>query len=280
MKMTPCITLIPVGGLANRMKAIDAGIALAHEIGSRLKVIWFKDQGLNCRFNQLFESFDHANIEVVEATTVHLITHDRPRRKNFRIPSIFQKISFDACLYESEVTQLFYQNFDFANWASQRQVYIASCVYFHPNNSTDAFKMFKPIPILQKKIDEVCAKFSANTIGVHIRRTDNIASIEQSPTELFVERIQEAIQNKPTTQIYLATDSEEEKRILKSRFKEHIITNEREATRTSVVGVQDALIELYALSNTSLIYGSMKSSYSETAAQINNIPYELLKKGV
>lgn len=77
---------------------------------------------------------------------------------------------------------------------------------------------------------------------------------------------------------YLATDSEDEKIHLKSIFGTRIITSPRTADRNSVSGMQDALAELYILSKTQKILGSMQSSYSETAAQISGIRCELLKK--
>ena len=49
------ILLVPVGGLANRMKAIDSAIKLSRKANSELHIIWFKDRGLNCRFDQLFD---------------------------------------------------------------------------------------------------------------------------------------------------------------------------------------------------------------------------------
>ena len=77
---------------------------------------------------------------------------------------------------------------------------------------------------------------------------------------------------------YLATDSEEEKEQLKKIFGKHLITSPHAANRNSISGMKDALTELYILSRTNKILGSMQSSYSETAAQISGIPYELLKK--
>ena len=41
------ILLVPVGGLANRMKAIDSAIKLSRKANSELHIIWFKDRGLN-----------------------------------------------------------------------------------------------------------------------------------------------------------------------------------------------------------------------------------------
>ena len=272
------ITLIPVGGLANRMKAIDAAVALAQESGSQLQILWFKDKGLNCRFNQLFKPLQLKDVVVKEATWMDTLIYDRPRKKNFYIPRLFQRMIFDVCVYENQATQLFHQNFDFLSWARGKYAYIASCVYFYPQTTHELFDIFHPIPSIQERIDKISNQFGTNTIGIHIRRTDNIASITQSPTELFIERMKQEVEKDAHSMFYLATDSEEEKQYLKAVFGEQVIISPRKADRNSMDGMQDALAELYILSKTRKIFGSMKSSYSETAAQISNICCELLKR--
>ena len=47
------LTLIPIGGLANRLRSIASGVALARDYGQTLHIYWFKDAGLNCRFDDL-----------------------------------------------------------------------------------------------------------------------------------------------------------------------------------------------------------------------------------
>lgn len=272
------LVLIPVGGLANRMKAIDSAVALAKDARKELRIIWFKDWGLNCRFDELFQPLALPNVKVQEASLSDLLVYDRPRKKNFRLPRLFQRLLFDACIYEDEATQLFYKSFDFRSWAEGRRTYIASCVYFYPQSERKLFSIFHPIAPLQQKIDESCSRFGEHTLGVHIRRTDNIASISQSPTELFFERMEEETRQHEDTVFYLATDSEEDKKRLKEQFGERIVTSSRKADRGNVEGMQDALVELYILSRTGHILGSMQSSYSETAAQISGITCELLKK--
>jgi hypothetical protein len=42
--------------------------------------------------------------------------------------------------------------------------------------------------------------------------------------------------------------------------------------------MQDALVELYTLSRTSLILGSSHSTFSDTAAAIGDIQCEIIKK--
>jgi len=277
-KMQSTITLVPVGGLANRMKAIDAAVGLAQEANALLHIIWFKDKGLNCRFDQLFRSLELKGVTLKEATWTDKLIFDRPRRKNFHLPRLFQRALFDDCVYEHEATQRFYQKFDFLSWAQGKNVYIASCVYFHPQTVRPFFRIFQPTEKIQEQVQTFTDSFSRPTIGIHIRRTDNIASISQSPTELFIEKMREEIGKDENCQFYVATDSEEEKKRLKDIFGKRILSFPRAADRNSISGMQDALVELYVLSHTQKILGSMQSSYSETAAQISNIRCERLTK--
>lgn len=39
------ITLVPSGGLGNRMRAIASGIALAEAANTPLRIVWFQDWG-------------------------------------------------------------------------------------------------------------------------------------------------------------------------------------------------------------------------------------------
>lgn len=275
-KATNRLTLIPVGGLANRMKAIDAAVALSQEAHITLRILWFKDRGLNCRFDQLFEPLNLNGITVKEASFIDKLLYDRPRRRNFYIPRLFQRVFFDACIYEKKATRLFYRHFDFLAWAKDKNCYLASCVYFRPQKERPYFNTFQPTEHIRQQIDTLCRNFNESTIGIHIRRTDNIASIRQSPTDLFIAKMREAIAEDNRCRFYLATDSEEEKNRIKKLFGNRILTYPRAANRNSVQGIQDALTELYILSRTKKIFGSMQSSYSETAAQISGIHCELL----
>ena len=272
------ITLVPVGGLANRMKAIDSAIALAREVNTGLQIIWYKDQGLNCRFDELFQQIHVDNIRLKEASFLDLYINDRPRKKNFYLPKPFQRLLFDDCIYEADATERFYKGFDFKEWAKQKRVYLASCVYFFHSDNKKLFDVFAPIASLQEKINRRSALFNEHTIGIHIRRTDNISSIKESPTELFIEQIKKEIEQCSDANFYLASDSQEDKRILIETFGSRIMTSDKPADRNSVSGMQDALVEMYTLAQTSKILGSAKSSYSETAAQISGIDCVILKK--
>ena len=97
------ITLVPIGGLGNRIEAISSVIAYCHAREIYLEVIWFKDHGLNCDFDNLFMiNKSLKNIEIRNANIGDLFLRDNPRRRNFWIPFLFEYILYDKCIYCSK----------------------------------------------------------------------------------------------------------------------------------------------------------------------------------
>ena len=103
--------------------------------------------------------------------------------------------------------------------------------------------------------------------GIHIRRTDNTKSIENSPTELFINAINQELVYNPDTVFFCASDSVQEVKLLSDIFGSKIIFNKNKSySRNSPKGIKDALIDLCCLKKCNEIYGSFWSSFSETAA--------------
>lgn len=270
------ITLVPVGGLANRMCAIGAGITLGHALNAQLDVVWHKDRGLNCAFHELFAPLEGTSCQLRESNWKDKLVNDRPRKKNLFIPKLAQHFCFDDCLSEQEVLHRFHQHKDFATWCKGKRTFIAAYIYFFQGKEGMDFNMFTPTLELQEQINQITSKFNMDTIGVHIRRTDNIGSIKESPTDLFITKMTEEIEKNDNTMFYLATDSEEEKKRLTAIFTDRIITSPYKADRDSVQGKKNALVELYILAATRKIMGSAKSSFSLIASKIGHNPLELV----
>lgn len=49
------LLFVPVGGLANRMRAVASAYNLALHTGVSLSVVWFRDRAVNARFSNIFE---------------------------------------------------------------------------------------------------------------------------------------------------------------------------------------------------------------------------------
>ena len=257
------ITFVPVGGLANRMRAIHSAISLAEN--DEVRICWFKDKGLNCFFHHLFQPISLSNVKLKEANLWDKILLDRPRRKNFHIPKLYQTLWFDACLYEHQTSA---NHIDFKQWKlSHNYIYMASFNQFY-QPSYKLSDIFIPNNEIQQKIEIACVSHSAHTIGIHIRRGDHKIAIQKSPICLFIEAMEKAIEQEEKTNFYLATDSESDKKLLTEKFGNRIITSPYPAERNSIEGMKNAVVDLYALSRTHTILGSYYSSFSEIAAEL------------
>ncbi len=266
------MTLIPAGGLANRMRAVAGAVTFMRELGGNLRIFWFRDWALNAPFGSLFCPIDLPNVSLAEGGLMNSVLYDRPRRRNLWIPSIYQRLAFDFRLYE-KVVWLFRDNpSDMKRLADASNSYVASYHALVPYTNDVLRRLFRPVASIQQEIDRRCGEFSAYTVGCHIRRTDNIESIRQSPLELFYNVLDAELASHADLRIYLATDSEDVKAQMRERYGDRILTASAAADRDSIEGIADGIADMYTLARTNKIYGSSGSSFSELAAQLGDTP--------
>ena len=132
--------------------------------------------------------------------------------------------------------------------------------------------IFQPQEDIQRRIDEITKDWDGDVIGLHVRRTDNVLAIQNSPIERYYQIIEKEVELDSKVRFYLATDSEEVKHDLTSRFGKRIIAIPLCLKRSSLQGMKDAVVDLYCLASTSRIYGSSASTYSMLAGKIYGIP--------
>lgn len=269
------LKFIPVGGLANRMRAIASAYQLCKEVDSMLHILWFQDWALSAPFNSIFEQTPLLNIS--EASGMDFLLYDRARRRNFHIPALPQWLLFERRINEIEVSPLKEQGFDFAEWARGHRCHMSCYQSFGSFPNTLYKQLFHPVSEVISQVDRYCSQFSEHTIGLHIRRTDNIDSIKFSPTSLFINKVKEEIDLHADTRVFLATDSEEVKQELLEQFGFRVITSKKSASRDSIEGIRGGLTDLWTLSATHKIYGSTGSSYSCMASSIGGKPLEILQ---
>jgi hypothetical protein len=273
--MQQTITLIPTGGLANRVYTITSAIDFCVENNIKLIVYWFKDKGMGAKFHDLFKITNHYdNIKVIDAKWKDYL-YDRPRKRNLWLPYIYQRAVFDASFLEKDTFTT-----TFEQWYQTRKhlnkLYIIHC--YKLINKPLSFDKFMPNDEILMQLSETKNIISNQTIGVHIRRTDHALSKADSPTSAFIASMRSAIEQNNETNFYVASDSTEEKNHLKSIFGNRIVTREISLRRDTEKGIIDALVELYTLSKTKQIIGSAGSTYSTLAADIGKIPIEILSQ--
>jgi hypothetical protein len=139
-------------------------------------------------------------------------------------------------------------------------------------------RLFRPNKEVMALVRTNESYFSGYTIGMHIRRTDNIDSIRRSPLELFIEAARQELAEHTDLTIFLATDSEEVKTVMRSEFAGRVVTSDHEASRDSVAGIREGLADMWTLSRTQRIYGSAGSSFSVMAARVGGVPLHILER--
>lgn len=272
------LLFVPSGGLANRMRAMASAWQLAVHTGVKVETVWFCDWALNAPFHSIFEPIENAEMVAREAKTWEQLTLDRPRKRNFRIPLLYQQLRFAQRIDEWQVTPLKNKGFDFNKWAAGKNSYM-SCYQDFGHVPNSVYKhLFHPVGHILEEMQGYHEQFSAHTIGMHIRRTDNKESIERSPLSLFIDAAQREIDLHDDTRIFLATDDEGTKTALKAEFGNRIITSSKPAARNSIAGIRGGVAELWMLASTSTIYGSAGSSYSVMASKIGENKLEVLSK--
>lgn len=260
----------PIGGLCNRIRSVNSALSLAAERRDSLIVVWFLNRELNCPFEKLFSPNPDIKIinirskwdirKIYYQLTCQFISN--PAIYPYRIPiGQTEPISAKAAA--------FFQSF-------RNRCYIATEESFYPMRD---YSFFSPTPEIAARLAVLTKDFTPHTLGVHIRRTDHIPARESSSTASFVTAMQKRLKEHPRTNFYLATDDLEEEKYLRSLFGSKIISNEtRRLDRNSIAGIQDALIDLLALSRTQEIIGSYFSSFTDMAADMGGIPKEIAGK--
>lgn len=262
------ITLIPIGGLCNRINAILSAIALNQKNNFRyqIKIYWAKSNDCHADFHELFQAIDQDNITIFPLNKFYLCPG---AKKNLFLPKFIQAFKFDGIFNGNLISNLDFENLT----KGKKKVYIASSNRFCPYEIQRSIAdYFKPTDEIECKINEICKKYSSNTIGIHIRRTDNKHAIKNSPIERFITLIDNELKENPNTIFYLATDEVSIKKEMQELFPNKIITQERELKRNTTNGMKDAVADLYCLGKTKKIIGSSNSTYSFMASHLYDIP--------
>ena len=254
------------GGLCNRMRALASAYKFSKDVGQQLTIIWHCNSECKCRFDRLFMLNVQERIDFIwfwESFYFRWVNKMNRHRMNKIKASCDIVYEADPCRLDKEQMK---------KEAAGKNVYIHSYTYWY--KMEDPFSIFTLRESLQNRIKYIKGKWEGHVCGVHIRRTDHAICKEKSPTVAFVEKMQIEVEKNPSVKFYVASDDTNEKEYLRTVFgAERIITNENAVLKRNMArGIADAVIDLYALSETEKIFGSVGSSFSEVASQIKGTP--------
>ncbi len=259
-----------------------SGVALSNELNKKITIFWKKDTTLNCDFYELFEKTDFLIIKKFNWLNRLLEfgkTNNKTKRKFSKL--IYRLFRIDFLMFDHEFNKYVWSNPDYRFHietlpTSAKNIYISTCNEFYWKD--DFINIFRPKKEILKSIFSITNKFSKKVIGIHIRRTDHLVSINESPLEEFIKTIERELIVEPSMTFFLATDELSVQHELSKKFSSIIFYQKNKISRENCQGIKDALIDLYCLASTNKIYGSFYSSFSEIAARIGKIPLIPVRK--
>lgn len=268
-------TLVPVGGLGNRLQAICSAIVYCQGKGRSLQILWFKDKGLNCSYDKLFHLNPNlSDVVIKNADLMDHVLRDNPRKKNFWIPKFFEKLIFDKCIYYWDGFSVKKTTPPYDDQLSDyKNIYMVSCGPYWMRD--DMWQNIVLSDEIEERVNRITAGFGQNTVGIHVRRTDNWNTMKYSPTELFIDAMEKEIARDGDVCFFLASDSLAEKTRLKEMYGDRIITSFKETRRDCEDGIMDAFTEMNVLSRTRCLYAG-DSSFAYMASKLSGIDYNMI----
>ena len=275
------ILFIPTEGLANRIRTIDSMIQLCEKIRLKYRIYWRKDAGLNCAFSKIWKPLPNLKEDFDVRYLNILFIYRRKYAFVRKILLLLEKCRLLKVISDEEFQYYYDIGYDFKDLQKYCLCMIKSFSVIKSNSlqlpQNLNYKRFVLADDLKGKIAFYTKDFPENIVGIHIRRTDNKQAIAGSPLAIFESLMEKLTKEDPGLHLYLATDDIEVRNRMKEKFGEKIIVPQGALNRDSEEGILQSTIEMYSLAKTKKIYGSYFSSYSETAALLGNLEYEIVR---
>jgi hypothetical protein len=235
--------------MCNRLRAVASARRLCQQFRAELRLVW--DWG---DFWHFFEPFPD-----VELSAAASGSYDRRLRH--------QAWEVDPDRTVDVTVERVRLHSDYVFWGShEAALTLADVMPYFPKLCTR----------LQAIVDDFSRNHLTDTVGMHIRRTDNLNSVKFSPDAFFFRAAKRIVQQ--GKRVFLASDHVDTERAMRKLFGDAILTYPRRQQLTQrwprsfdVTAAEDDLIELFVLSRAEYVYGSYWSSFSGVAIAMNGL---------
>ncbi len=251
------IHLEVVAGLANRIRALIAGIRAAEVFGRGLVIYWPSIKP-ECAAG-FYELFSKDSLPWWVEVRTAMLTDD-----GLKGPMCLSNEDFNKVIANSGFDQDFHiRSYGCFFEGSDSPLWLSHLRNLKPSHEvTDIlFKWKQSVPM--------------DALAVHIRRKDNLPAIKASPLDLFVKTMN---QESPNTRFIVFCDESETVEFLKRWFEDRILTVESKRVRHGVEGMREATAAFFFLAGSPRILGSACSSFSEIAAHLSGAKLQIVKE--
>jgi len=223
------------GGVADRVALALYGWRLAQATNRQFKYVWVAQPGCNCSFEALFVTRAFQVLPNLDFGTAPTVRRSGFARNRDKI------LSMDAPVVH--LNGYYGHNFDDFEGVFTPSVGVAEAVARYRSE-----------------------RFSADVIGVHIRRTDKVRLGPPSDEHFFL-ATDSILGMRPAARIFLASDDPAVESTFRQRYGGRLLSYPvRTLSRHSSKGIIDAVIVLFLLRSTRTVVAGLYSGYSLLAA--------------
>jgi hypothetical protein len=263
------ITVLPEGGLCNRLRVVASSWLLAQRAGQPMTVLWNRAPDFNARFDALFETAG-LPFAVREGVTMNKATRALARSREW-----WSRLAGLRVLGEAATAP---GRFDLERELPGLR---GRDVFVHTNSRLAAapgmFDIFLPTGEAATRLLPLRERL-AHSVGVHVRRTDNTKAAAVSTLSHFITRMKAA--QAPGLGFFVATDEPQVLQQLRAEFGDAVWEYPKRAyARNDPLAIVDALVDLTALAACRQLIGSYWSSFTDTAAEWRGIPLVIAREG-
>jgi len=245
------------------MRVVASTWLLARAAGQPMRVLWYRTPNFNARFDALF-SRNGLPFDIVELDALR-----RLDRLLWRLREYARRVVGHAVIGPRQTVAGAFDAQALAARLRRPQVYIRTNTRLAVEPGM--YGLFRPVAGLALRIEALRPRL-AQSVGVHVRRSDNATASAESPLERFIALMQAELAADPALQFFVATDSPEAMAALRETFGERIWEHPKRAyARNDPDALADAVIDLYALGQCRKLIGSYWSSFTDTAAELRGI---------
>lgn len=275
------ITLVPMGGVASRVRTIASMIYLAEKYRRPLEIIWHTDDEMPVSTDRLFTlvpRLSSKNITLRAYQTSDLLLNMPPMLSNLYLSFLAVSLRYDKVLSGSRLERMLTTNREELEALlkdGDKSLLIATDKSF--GNYYRMYDVLESTVEVNNVVLSIMASWKNSVIGIHInRRMNPQTTFNECPIELFIKRMQEIIVADKNTNFYIATTSKDERERLATIFRDRVYVPHSVADPDTLKGVIQSLGQLLALSHCDRILTTPESNYSQVASELGNVPLETL----
>ena len=231
------------GGFGNRLRALVSGICWAEDLSRTLHLYWWNyDRACMCPIEKLLDLSSIPNWVKIHAGYLE------------------QPIE---CLQPSEFIDAGYPT------------HIKSYGQFHtsdPERWLRHLRALRPSRLIAQRVAMIPR---IHSVGIHIRRGDNLRAAEESPLPAYIDELWR--NHKETSNFIIATDCPEARYLFQILFPQKSIFPARVQFRYSEEGVYEGCVDFFSLAACPTILGSAHSSFTDMAAAYGGAQLKIIR---